>query len=157
LHYLKNYSVMNEFNVEILNLPENLYRAAIAIRGEITRRLTEAFGEEFTADYWFIMNHLFKENPLTQGRLAELTNRDRASLSRTIACMERIDLVTKMAEPFDKRKELISPTKTAINFKPEGERIVLQAVGMVMHNLKPIEVIELNRMLGQLFENITKG
>lgn len=148
---------MNDLNFEILNLPENLYRVAIAIRGEITRKLTEAFGEEFTADYWFIMNHLFKENPLTQGRLSELTNRDRASLSRTIACMERVDLVTKMSEPFDKRKELIFPTKTAINFKPLGERIVIETLGMVMHTFKPIEVIELNRMLGQLFENITKG
>lgn len=148
---------MNEFNQEILNLPVNLYRAAIAIRGEITRRLTQAFGEEFTADYWFILNHLFNENPLTQGQLAELTNRDRASLSRTIACMERIDLVLKTAEPFDKRKELISPTKTAINFKPEAERIVLEAVGQVMQNLKPIEVMELNRMLGALFENINKA
>jgi len=148
---------MNEFNQELLNLPVNLYRAAIAIRGEITRRLTQAFGEEFTADYWFILNHLYNENPLTQGRLAELTNRDRASLSRTIACMERIDLVSKAVEPFDKRKELISPTQTAINFKPEAERIVLEAVGQVMQNLKPIEVIELNRMLGDLFENINKA
>jgi DNA-binding MarR family transcriptional regulator len=148
---------MNEFNQEVLNLPVNLYRAAIALRGEITRRLTQAFGEEFTADYWFILNHLFTENPLTQGRLAELTNRDRASLSRTIACMERIDLVSKTVEPFDKRKELISPTQTAIKFKPEAERIVLDAVGQVMQNLKPIEVMELNRMLGALFENINKA
>lgn len=148
---------MNEFNEELLNLPINLYRAAIGIRGEITRRLTQAFGEEFTADYWFILSYLFKENPLTQGRLAELTNRDRASLSRTIACMERIDLVSKTTEPFNRRKELISPTKTAINFKPDAERIVLEAVGEVMKNLKPIEVIELNRMLAEFFENITKG
>ena len=147
---------MNEFNQEVLNLPVNLYRAAIAIRGEISRRLTQAFGEEFTADYWFILNHLFNENSLTQGRLAELTNRDRASLSRTIACMERIDLVAKTTEPFDKRKELISPTKTAFNFKPKAERIILEAVGQVMQNLKPIEILELNRMLSVLFENINK-
>lgn len=148
---------MNELNQEILNLPVNLYRAAIAIRGEISRKLTNAFGEEFTADYWFILNHLFHDNPLTQGQLAELTNRDRASLSRTIACMERIDLVTKTTEPFDKRKELISPTKTALNFKPEAERLVVEAMGEAMKSLKPIEVIELNRMLGTLFQNFTKG
>ncbi len=148
---------MSEFSQELLNVPINLYRVAIAIRGEISRKLTESFGEEFTADYWFVLSHLFNESPLTQGRLAELTNRDRASLSRTVACMERIDLVSKTLEPFDKRKELISPTKTAIDFKPEAERIVLEVVGQVVNNLNPIEIMELNRMLALLFKNITKG
>ncbi len=141
----------SSLNRELLMLPVNLYQAALAIRLELTRKLTSEFGEEFTADYWFLLDELFKHGQLSQSHLAELTHRNQASVSRTISCMERIDLVHRIPDAFDKRRELIAPTETAIKFKPQAEQLVLEAVGKVMDELKPIELMELNRMLGVAF------
>jgi DNA-binding MarR family transcriptional regulator len=151
-----NLQSMEELKNEILRIPLNLYRAAIGIRSELTRRLSKEFGEEFTADYWFILTELFNESPMTQTRLSEVISRDRASLSRTISCMERLGLVSKVAEPFDKRKGLLSPTKRAYAFKPVAEKIVVDVVSEFLSSLKPIEILEMNRMLGLIQEAIVK-
>jgi len=74
---------MEDIDSELLNLPLNLYRSAISIRSEITRRLSKAFGEEFTADYWFVLNYIISHQPVAINNLAKLMGRDKGSISRT--------------------------------------------------------------------------
>jgi DNA-binding MarR family transcriptional regulator len=141
---------MNDFSNEILDLPFNLYRAAISIRSEITRRLSDEFNEDFTADYWYILITLINNEPVNSSRLAELTGRDKASISRSLGCMERLDLIQRMANPSNKKSELISSTKFAIEFRTKTENIIHEVVTSSLKKLKPIEVMELNRMLSTI-------
>ena len=69
---------MTDFDKEILNLPYNLYRSAISIRSEITRRLIAEFKEDFTSDYWYILNTIIDNEPVSSANLSEITGRDRA-------------------------------------------------------------------------------
>lgn len=143
---------MDELDDQIQQLPLNLYRTAIAIRGEITRKLTANFGKEFTADYWFILSVLFEHGSLEQNKLSELMNRDAASISRSISCMERIDLVTRQKKSPTSRNTSILPTKHAHEFKPQAEQIIKETLGLSLGKLKPIEIMEFNRILTDIFE-----
>jgi DNA-binding MarR family transcriptional regulator len=145
---------MNDFDNEILSLPYNLYRSAISIRSEITRRLTDEYKEEFTADYWHVLNTIINNEPLSSGHLAEITGRDRASISRTLGCMERLDLIRRVNNPSNKRSELILSTKFAFEFKVKAEEIIREVVSSSLKDLKPIELMELNRMLGTISSRI---
>ncbi|MGE0076642.1 MAG: MarR family winged helix-turn-helix transcriptional regulator [Bacteroidales bacterium] len=138
---------MNDYDSEILGLPFNLYRTAIAIRSEITRRLSAEFKEDFTADYWYILDVLMRNEPLSSAQLADLTGRDRASISRSLGCMERLDLIHRIKNPSNKRSELISTTQFAVEFKSRAETIIRRIIDDSLKGLKPIEVMELNRML----------
>ena len=138
---------MTDFDNEILNLPYNLYRSAISIRSEITRRLTEEFKEDFTSDYWYILNIIIDNEPISSAHISEITGRDRASISRTLGCMERLDLIRRVDNPANKRSELILSTKFAFEFKVRAEEIIREVVSSTLVNLKPIELMELNRML----------
>ncbi|HNT41693.1 MAG: winged helix-turn-helix transcriptional regulator [Bacteroidales bacterium] len=144
----------DDFNEDLLNLPFNIHRTSVAIRGEITRRLSEAFGDDFTVDYWYILTLLFSREPLSQAHLAQISGRDKGSLSRTLACMERLDLVVRLPNPDNSRSELVSSTKAASNFKPKAESIILDVLSEALSSLRPIEVIELNRMLAAINEKI---
>lgn len=142
---------MNELKDEILHLPLNLYRTAIAIRGELSRKLTLAFGEEFTVDYWFVLSALFEHGNLEQTQLAGLVNRNTASISRTLSCMERLDLVIRKKEKVNSRSTTIATTKLAQEFKPTAEDIISETLKSSLGMLKPIEILEFNRILSNIF------
>lgn len=145
---------MNDYSEELLNLPFNIHRTSVAIRGEITRKLSEAFGDDFTVDYWYILTILFSREPVSQANLAQLSGRDKGSLSRTLACMERLDLVVRLPNPENSRSELVSSTKVASDFKPKAESIILDVLSVALKLLRPIEVLEFNRMLTSINEGI---
>jgi DNA-binding MarR family transcriptional regulator len=129
---------MNDIDKEILNLPYNLYRSAISIRSEITRRLTEEFKDDFTSDYWYILDTVINNEPVSSAHLSEITGRDRASISRTLGCMERLDLIRRAENPNNKRSELILSTKFAFEFKVRAEEIIREVVSLSLNNLKPL-------------------
>ena len=49
--------------------------------------------------------------------------------------------------PANKRSELILSTKFAFEFKVKAEEIIREVVSSTLKDLKPIELMELNRML----------
>ncbi|MGD9977920.1 MAG: MarR family winged helix-turn-helix transcriptional regulator [Bacteroidales bacterium] len=70
-----------------------LYRCAITFRNELNKRFYKEFGDDLTVDYWFILSTLWESDNILQNLLAEKTNRDKASLSRTLDGMEEKGLI----------------------------------------------------------------
>lgn len=142
---------MDEFVGLIMHLPFNLYRTALDIRGELTRRLSTAFGQVFTADYWFVLEALSRNQAMEQAALSRMLNRDAASISRTISGMERINLVQRV-KCTSGRCTSLQLTQIARDFWPKALEIVKITMRDKLNGLKPIEVVELNRMLLNIFE-----
>ncbi|HRX31807.1 MAG TPA: MarR family winged helix-turn-helix transcriptional regulator [Tenuifilaceae bacterium] len=147
---------MEDIDKELLDLPLNLYRSAISIRSEITRRLSKVFGEEFTADYWFVLNYIVHHQPVAINNLAKLMGRDKGSISRTVNCMERIDLICRSVNPANKKSVLISVTNVAQQFMEKAEVEIKSVVENSLGAFRPIEMLELNRMLQTIVANMTE-
>lgn len=146
---------MEELDKIFLELPFRLYRLAIAVRSEITRRLTDAYGEEFTADYWYLLVEIRDNGQLTLSQLARITGRDKASLSRTLGGMERLGVIVRLPNPGHKRSELIAPVGSALEFVEQASGIVSTIMRSALQELRPIEVKELDRMLEAAMRQFT--
>ena len=130
------------------NLPFRLLRTAQAMRTAVSRRLEQAFGGDFSADYWFVLETLQHCGDLCQADLARELSRDGASIMRTVNSMERMGLLTVVR---DSRRNIVKPTPMAIDFMPKAEKAVEQALSEPIGTLKPFEIIELSRILDSIF------
>ena len=73
-----------------------------------------------TSEQWTILYHLWQEEGLTQQELANLTFRDKPSITRLINNLEKISLVIRVNDKQDRRSNLIYLTKEGRKLKEEG-------------------------------------
>ncbi|ADU28671.1 MarR family winged helix-turn-helix transcriptional regulator [Evansella cellulosilytica] len=76
----------------------------------VNNRLNANFKENdypVTNEQYSIMIRLWVDEGLTQSRLATLTGRDQANVSKVISNLEKKDLVMRTPHPVDKRTNLI--------------------------------------------------
>lgn len=81
-------------------------KASIAI----ARRLQKNFkqkGIDITIEQWSILYHLWKEDGLSQQQLCEATFRDKPSVTRLVDNLERQNVVKRMPDKKDRRKNKI--------------------------------------------------
>jgi DNA-binding MarR family transcriptional regulator len=86
----------------------NITRVAILFRRELIRALSQY---RMTPEQWQVMATLWKERVLCQKDIADLTLKDKHSVSRIIQRLERNGWVEKASSPEDGRSTLIKPTK----------------------------------------------
>lgn len=133
-----------------------LYRCAIAYRNELNKEFQKEFGDEITADFWFILSALWEEDNLSHNILAEKVSRDKASLSRTLDIMEEKGLIKRVAAANDKRGSKIVLTRKANEMKVKANEIATRFTTDAQKGLSPIENKELGRMIEHIFSNIRK-
>jgi len=131
-----------------------LYRCAIAFRNELNRAFYKEYGEDLTADYWFILSALWEEDNLSHTILTERVSRDKASLSRTLDLMEQKGLIKRIAVENDKRGSKIVLTPKSHDLRNKTTEIATNFSQKELKGLSPIEVKELVRMINQVFMNI---
>lgn len=131
-----------------------LYRCAIAFRNELNKKFYEEFGEELTADYWFILAALWADDNISHSTLAEKVSRDKASLSRTLDFMEQKGLIKRITVIDDKRSSKITLTRKSYEIRDKATEIATTFTNKELNGLSPIEVKELRRMLNRVFSNI---
>ena len=131
-----------------------LYRCAIAFRNELNKEFYKEFGDDFTADFWFVLSILFDEDNISHSILAERVSRDKASLSRTLDIMEQKGLVKRLSVTDDKRGSRIALTRKAHEIHDRAVNISINFTQNELKGLSPIEVKELVRMLNHIFSNL---
>jgi len=146
------------FNVEkdTTSFAFTLYRCAIAFRNELNKEFQKEFGDELTADFWFVLSALWEEENLSHNILAEKVSRDKASLSRTLDIMEQKGLIKRVAVANDKRGSKIVLTRKAQEMKVKANEIATRFTADAQKGLSPIENKELGRMIDHIFSNIRK-
>ncbi len=93
----------------------NLNRAVLLFRRELVRALEE-YG--MTPEQWMIMAALWTTGrPINQSEIAQLTMKDKHSVSRIIQRLERDGWIDKKNNPHDARITIIRPTKKGQSLK----------------------------------------
>jgi DNA-binding MarR family transcriptional regulator len=95
----------------------------------ISSKLAEK-GINLTRQQMVLLKILFHDGPLPQNNLAFLTDRDKTSLTRLLATLEKKNLVARIASQEDKRVNMVHLTKhgekTLNDLMPVFLEIVLQ-------------------------------
>lgn len=107
-----------------------------------------------TAEQWTILYHLWAEEGLTQQELANLTFRDKPSITRLINNLEKLSLVIRVNDKQDRRSNLIYLTKEGRKLKEEGMNqgaITLSeaTAGLSLEDMRAAQII-----LDKVFHNL---
>lgn len=143
---------------ETLVLSEEFYsfltgKVSTAISRRLQRNL-KAAKLNITAEQWTILYHLWREEGLTQQELANLTYRDKPSITRLINNLEKMSLVIRVNDKKDRRSNLIYLTKEGRRLKEEGMRQSALTLKEATEGLDLQELQSAQRILDKVFHNI---
>lgn len=93
----------------------------------ISTRMAE-HGIKLTRQQIILMKILFHDGPLPQHDLAYFTDRDKTSLTRLLATMEKKNLVARITSAQDKRVNLVHLTKNGEKVLNEITPILLEVI-----------------------------
>lgn len=139
---------MSEFESTAENLPFRLHRTTTALRTALARGLTAAYGADFTVDYWQVLKSLCAQGCMSSADLARVLHRDRASMHRTLGCLERMGLIFVVRAG---RSHIVKITPIGLDFMPKAEQAVQQTLGELLQPLNPFEISEMSRILDSIF------
>lgn len=91
-------------------IPYWVNRLGFLIRRDIAQRF-QAAGHDVSPEEWAILLMLWKHGRLAPSILADLTIKDRTTITRLVDGMVRKRLVRRLPDPEDRRRMLISPSE----------------------------------------------
>lgn len=108
----------------------NLYRVALLFRRELMRALADY---DLTPEQWQVMQTLWStDGDLNQSEVAHLTLRDKHTVSRILARLERDGWITKQPDPNDARAFIITPTERALALRRDvPDRLISHFAGIL--------------------------
>ncbi|MGB5461177.1 MAG: MarR family transcriptional regulator [Eudoraea sp.] len=120
--------------------------------------LHEAFqceGLDLSKEQMIVLKKLHENDGLIQNELAYLTLRDKSSLARLLAKMERKNYISREQDDFDKRVNRVFLTETGrITFK-RSRPIIVGLKEIMEKNITEEEIFQLINTLQRIQHNIT--
>jgi len=120
--------------------------------------LHEAFqnqGLDLSKEQMIVLKKLHENDGLIQNELAYLTLRDKSSLARLLAKMERKNYITREQDEFDKRVNRVFLTETGrITFR-RTRPIIVGLKKIMEKNITEEEIFQLINTLQRIQHNIT--
>lgn len=113
--------------------------------------------EEITPEQWIVLVRLWESDGRTQTELGRSTYRDRPTMSRILAGMERRGLVRRKTDPENARAWRVYLTPRAAKLKAELLPRVRELVARSLHGI-PVRDLEITRTtLQKMFANLDTG
>ena len=122
--------------------------------------LHEAFqnqGLDLSKEQMVVLRKLHENDGLIQNELAYLTLRDKSSLARLLAKMERKNYITREQDEFDKRVNRVFLTETGRTTFRRTRPIIVGLKEIMEKNIKEEEIYQLTKTLRSIQRNINSA
>lgn len=136
--------------------PYWINRAAFAFRAELQQAFSDQ-GIEVTPEEWALQMVLFDREPLSVGELANLTLRDRTTVTRFVDSLERKGLILRQTDAGDRRRILVRLSPKARAHYPRMLRQVDHLIGRSIRGIKPAEIAITISVLMRMVDNLAKA
>jgi DNA-binding MarR family transcriptional regulator len=113
-------------------------------------------GFDITTDQWAVLNRLWEKDGVYQSRLADLTNKDRHSITRTLQIMERKNLIVREPDSLDSRRILIFLSEKGWQLKDQLIPIVIRTLDKTFEGVTDQELELLVQIHEKIHKNIEK-
>jgi len=120
--------------------------------------LHEAFqhhGLDISKEQMIVLGKLHKKDGLNQNEIAELVWRDKSSLARLLAKMERKGYIIKRQHEQDKRVNLIYLTESGKEVFRNTRPIIQKAINILEKDLNKSEINRMIEILKRIQDNFT--
>jgi DNA-binding MarR family transcriptional regulator len=120
--------------------------------------LHEAFqqhGLDVTKEQMIVLKKLHHEDGLNQNELAHLTWRDKSSLARLLAKMERKGYIIRRQHNLDKRVNLVYLTESGREVFRNTRPIIQKAINILEKDISKSEIQRMIEILKRIQDNFT--
>lgn len=126
--------------------------AAHTARTFLTRQLA-LNGIDMTIEQFKVMVVLWKEKRSTQQNIADFVGKDKTSITRLIAGLEKRSLIQRVTDKTDKRCNLVTLTPQGIALEKPTMEVLTNANQTIHRNIDPNELAITLRVLKQMCLN----
>jgi DNA-binding MarR family transcriptional regulator len=127
--------------------------------GFLTRKKLSALfgksGHTVGPEEWAILLVLWQKGPQSPSALADVTFKDRTTVTRLIDAMVRKKLVTRTEDPVDRRRSVVTLSALGSNLEaklvPTAQKLIKQA----LHGISPADIEITTRTLRIMTENLS--
>ncbi len=120
----------------------------------LTYREFSQHGLELTPEQWIVLVELWRKDGQSQSALAELTLRDKPTMSRILDTMEKSGLVARQADEADARTKLVKLTRSGKSLQPKLVPVAKQLVAQLEHGISESDLETTHRALSRMLENL---
>ncbi|GAB5504858.1 MAG: MarR family transcriptional regulator [Rhizobiaceae bacterium] len=135
--------------------PYWINRAAFLFRAELQRAFA-ADGIDITPEEWALLMVLNERAPATVGELAELTLRDRTTVTRFLDTLSGKGLVARAPDPNDRRRTMITLSGEAEQLFPRMLGHVEAMIGRAGRGISREEMATAISVLQRLISNLNE-
>lgn len=127
--------------------------SAMAARNYLTRQLA-LHGIDMTIEQFKVMVVLWKEGESTQQTIADFVGKDKASVTRLIAGLEKRSLIGRATDTSDKRCNLVTLTPQGISLEKPTMEVLDKANRYLHRGIDPDELAITLRVLKQMCQTL---
>ena len=114
----------------------------------------DAKGLNLTKAQMIVLRILSQNDGIVQNKLAFITNRDKASLTRLIETMEKKELVKRSTSTKDKRVKIVHITDSGIALLENARPYLKEIINKVQENVSEQDLLTTIKVLKQISKNI---
>lgn len=129
-------------------------RLSFLTRRELGQKFASA-GHKISAEEWAVLLMLWQEDGRLPSAIAELTFRDRTTVTRLLDGMEKKEMIRRQADPRDRRKMRVFLTETGRALEAILKPIAQELIAQAQQNLNVEEVAQLTLLLRKMTQNLT--
>lgn len=127
--------------------------SAMAARNYLTRQLS-LHGIDMTIEQFKVMVVLWKEKSSTQQNIADFVGKDKTSVTRLIAGLEKRSLIQRCSDKTDKRCNLVTLTPQGIALEKPTMEVLEKATLHLHRGIDPQELTITLRVLKQMCQTL---
>lgn len=124
----------------------------------IARRLQKNFkqaGVDITIEQWSVLYHLWKLDGQSQQQLCDATFRDKPSITRLVDNLEKLQLVTRVANKDDRRINRIYLTQQANLLQAQTMELANQTLNEALEGVSNEQIEIAKEVLQKVYDNLT--
>lgn len=133
------------------NLNVIMGKASRLMSNRLSRNLSDF---NVTSEQWTILASLWKKNGQTQQELANIANKNKASITHLIDNMEKRNLVYRQADEGDRRNNFIFLTEEGEKLQASLGKIVKKTMKEVTRGIEKKDLKVSKKVLKKIIENL---
>lgn len=113
-------------------------------------------GFNITPEQFLVMDALWDNGVMSQQELADNIMKDKNSIVKLIDGLEKKDLVRRVADKTDRRKNMIELTPYALSIKDDVTEVALEAVNLIIKDIPTNDLRIFIQVLGKMATNMNE-
>lgn len=126
-------------------------KASRLLANRISKNLSD---HQVTAEQWTILANLWQHNGQTQQSLADLSNKNKASITHLVDNLEKRQLVERRADDSDRRNKKIFLTEEGRALQEALSKIVKKTTKEATEGIDKKELKSVRKVLKKMVENL---